>query len=83
MYRGPMSKMVQVRNVPDEVHAALRQRARAQGISLSELLLREMRSMASRPSQAEVFARAARRGGRLGFTEAVEAVHAGRRDDGR
>lgn len=67
--------------MPDDVHAALRERARTEGISLSELLLREMRSMASRPSQAEVLARAARRGGRLGFAEAVEAVHAGRRDD--
>lgn len=74
--------MVQVRNVPDDVHAALRQRAAQEGVSLSELVLRQMRSMASRPSQSEVFARAKRRGGSLSLPEALEAVHAGRHDAG-
>ena len=70
--------MVQVRRVPDEVHAALRKRAAAEGLSLAEFLLRELIAIAERPTKAEVLARAARRGGRLTFTEAVATVHAER-----
>ena len=81
MYCAVVTKMVQVRNVPDDVHEALRSRAAAEGTSLSELVLRQMRTMAARPSNAEIMARAARRGGRLSFEEAVESVHAGRRPD--
>lgn len=81
MYCAVVTKMVQVRNVPDDVHEALRSRAAAEGTSLSELVLRQMRTMAARPSNAEIMARAARRGGHLGFEEAVESVHAGRRPD--
>ena len=73
-----MSKLLQVRHVPDEVHAELRERAARSGLSLSEFVLRELRVIAARPSKADVLARAARRGGRLGFEDAVEAVRAGR-----
>ncbi|SDX66527.1 hypothetical protein SAMN05661080_00744 [Modestobacter sp. DSM 44400] len=68
--------------MPDDVHAALRARAAASGLSLSEFVLRELTTIAERPSKAEVLARAARRGGRLSFTEAVEAVHADRPEHG-
>jgi hypothetical protein len=67
--------------VPDDVHAALRARAAASGMSLSQFVLRELEGIAARPSKAEVLARAARRGGRLSFDEAVEAVAAGRRGE--
>ncbi|WP_091446357.1 FitA-like ribbon-helix-helix domain-containing protein [Geodermatophilus poikilotrophus] len=72
--------MLQVRHVPDELHAVLRQRAAENGLSLSEYVLRELQAVAARPSKAEVLARAARRGGRLSFDEAVAAVAAGRED---
>ena len=80
MYGGVVSKMLQVRHVPDELHAVLRQRAAENGLSLSEYVLRELQAVAARPSKAEVLARAARRGGRLSFDEAVAAVAAGRED---
>ncbi len=83
MYRRRMPKMLQVRHVPDDVHAALRARAAEAGVSLSEYVLRELRTLAERPSRAEVLARAARRGGRLSFEDAVEEVRAGREDAGR
>jgi plasmid stability protein len=76
-----MSKMLQVRDVPDDVHAALRARAVANGMSLSQFVLRELEAIAARPSKAEVLSRAAHRGGRLSFDEAVEAVAAGRRGE--
>lgn len=66
--------MLQVRHVPDELHEALRARAAASGLSLSEFVLRELQLIAARPTRAEVLGRAARRGGRLGFDDAVAAL---------
>lgn len=76
-----MAKLLQVRHVPDDLHAALRERAAASGLSLSAYVLRELQAVAARPDKAEVLARAARRRGRLSFAESVEAVQAGRRED--
>ena len=78
MYGGAVPKMLQVRHVPDELHAVLRERAAESGLSLSEYVLRELQAVAARPSKAQVLARAARRGGRLPFDAAVAAVDAGR-----
>lgn len=78
MYHGVMAKMLQVRHVPDELHAALRARAAESGLSLSEFVLRELQVIAARPSKASVLSRAAHRGGRLTFDEAVVSVAAER-----
>ncbi len=56
-----MSKMIQIRNVPDELHRKLRMRAAAEGVSLSDLLLAEARRLAERPSVEELRARLATR----------------------
>jgi antitoxin FitA len=45
-----MSKMIQIRNVPDELHRVLKSRAAKQGISLSDYLLAEIRQMAELPT---------------------------------
>ncbi|MGY1700877.1 FitA-like ribbon-helix-helix domain-containing protein [Geodermatophilus sp. SYSU D00766] len=73
--------MLQVRNVPDDLHAELRARAARSRLSLSEYVLRESQAVAARPSKTDVLARAARRGGRMSFDEAVAAVSAGRPDE--
>ncbi|MGZ4547356.1 MAG: FitA-like ribbon-helix-helix domain-containing protein [Blastococcus sp.] len=73
-----MSKTLQVRHVPDDVHAELRRRAADAGMSLSDYVLRELERVASRPPVAEVFARAASRRMQLSFAEVVEATHASR-----
>jgi antitoxin FitA len=52
-----MSKMIQIRNVPDEVHRALKMRAAKEGTSLSEFLLREITKVAERPTLEEFFQR--------------------------
>jgi plasmid stability protein len=57
-----MSKMIQIRNVPDEVHKALKIRATKEGMSLSDYLLREVTKVAGTLSVQEVVERAARRG---------------------
>ncbi|HEY7459033.1 MAG TPA: hypothetical protein VH765_09790 [Xanthobacteraceae bacterium] len=49
-----MSTMIQIRNVPDELHRRLKARAAMQGMSLSDYLLREIREVAERPSVDEL-----------------------------
>src|SRR5262249_49802893 len=49
-----MSKMIQVRNVPDTVHRTLKARAALAGMSLSDFLLAEIRHLAERPSLEEL-----------------------------
>jgi len=49
-----MSRMLQIRNVPDEVHRKLKVRAAREGVTLSELLAREARRLAEQPSLDEM-----------------------------
>ncbi|HZV75853.1 MAG TPA: hypothetical protein VFF79_19260 [Conexibacter sp.] len=53
--------MVQVRDVPDEVHRTLKSRAALEGRTLSELLREELSRLAARPSRREVLARISER----------------------
>jgi plasmid stability protein len=48
-----MTKMIQVRNVPDALHRSLKVRAKMAGMSLSDYLLSEFREIAERPTLAE------------------------------
>ena len=52
-----MSIMVQIRNVPSELHRRLKARAAIAGITLSDFLLHEIRRVAERPSVEELRAR--------------------------
>jgi hypothetical protein len=62
-----MPKAIQIRDVPDDVHAILRTRAAAAGMSMSEYLRAELITMTARPTIAEVITRAqARHGGASG-----------------
>jgi plasmid stability protein len=70
--------MLQVRNVPDDVHAELRRRAQAAGVSLSEYLLRELERIAARPPIEEVLARSAARRLDLSMADVVATVRAER-----
>ena len=56
-----MSKMIQVRNVPDAVHRTLKVRAAMAGMSLSNFLLSEIRQLAERPTIGELRERLHRR----------------------
>ena len=48
-----MTRMIQVRNVPEVLHRALKARAAMAGMSLSDYLLVELREIAGRPTLAE------------------------------
>lgn len=56
-----MSKMIQLRNVPDALHRTLKARAAMAGMSLSDYLLAEIREIAERPTLAELRERLHRR----------------------
>ena len=49
-----MSKMIQIRNVPDEMHRKLKSRAAREGVSLSDYLLNEISCIAEKPTLAEL-----------------------------
>jgi len=52
-----MTAMIQIRNVPDELHRRLKSRAALAGMSLSDYLLNEIRQVAERPTLDELRAR--------------------------
>jgi plasmid stability protein len=52
-----MPKMIQLRNVPDELHRKLKVRAALAGVSLSEYLIAEARRIAERPTIEEMLKR--------------------------
>jgi antitoxin FitA len=56
-----MSKMIQIRNVPDDVHQRLKLRAERSGMTLSDHLKREMFRIAETPTLEEMLERSASR----------------------
>ena len=52
-----MSVMIQIRNVPNELHRRLKVRAALAGMTLSDYLLHEIRLVAERPTADELRAR--------------------------
>jgi len=76
-----MGKMVQIRNVPEDVHRTLKVRAAREGVSLSAYLLRELERLARQPTFDELVERIRSAGPvRLSETsaQAVRAVRAER-----
>lgn len=76
-----MSKMIQIRNVPDAIHRTLKVRAASSGMTLSDYLLRELRGVADRPTIEELVARIQAHGparARLHSAAAVRAERSGR-----
>jgi plasmid stability protein len=56
-----MSKMVQIRNVPEALHRKLKARALNSGQTLSDYLLVELERLAARPTREEMLVRLHRR----------------------
>ncbi len=59
-------KTIQIRGVPDELHRSLKMRAAAEGTTLSDLALTELRRALERPSRSELLDRIATREVKLG-----------------
>ena len=49
--------MIQVRNVPDDLHRALKARAAREGRTLSDYILAELPRLADKPSPEQILAR--------------------------
>lgn len=48
-YRGDVATTLQIRNVPAELHAAIAEHARAQGLTISQYLLRRIAQIEGKP----------------------------------
>jgi plasmid stability protein len=70
-----MPKMIQVRNVPDDLHRILKERAARAGMSLSDYIKRDLERQAARPTLDELDARIRARGrSRVPTSEVVGAL---------
>lgn len=80
-----MTKMIQLRNVPEDLHRKLKARAAMMGMSLSDYLLGEIKRSAERPTIEELQARLQQRRPVSPHEPAVDALRAERegRDDRR
>ena len=68
-----MSKMIQIRNVPDDIHRVLKVRAATEGLSLSDYIKRDLEELAKQASIEEIGARARARGSSSISTEEILA----------
>lgn len=74
---------IQIREVPNDVHASLRDHAAAAGLSLSEFMLREATKIAKRPALSEVLRRSATKSWGVAPGSAVGIVRELRDEDER
>ena len=70
-------KMIQIRNVPDDLHRALKVRAAREGRTLSDLILSDLPRLADRPSPQDVLSRIQSRSS-VGGPPAAELIAAER-----
>ncbi|GIU95935.1 MAG: hypothetical protein KatS3mg012_2392 [Gaiellaceae bacterium] len=69
-----MPKTIQIRDVDDDVYAALQRRAAEAGLSVPDLLRREAARLASRPTVEEWLARTRRRPSTIERSEILAAL---------
>jgi plasmid stability protein len=69
-----VSKTIQIRDVDDDVYAALSVRAAEAGLSVPELLRREVTRLASRPTVAEWLERLGRRSSDISSEEVLSTL---------
>ena len=79
-----MSKMIQVRNVPDRLHRELKSRAKRRGQSLTSYIEEVLELEVSRPDPEDIFARIEARGPLVkGKVDVAALIRAERREAGR
>jgi hypothetical protein len=74
MIWSDMPKTVQIRDLDDEIYAALVRRAAEEGITVPELLRREAARLAARPSVAQWLSRTGRRPSEVSTAEVLETL---------
>lgn len=73
-----MPKNLQIKNVPDDVHAQIRQRAAEDGVTISDYLLRVAENATKRPTIEEMVRRLQERGPIEVSIEPVDIIRADR-----
>jgi antitoxin FitA len=73
-----MSRMIQIRNVPDPLHRKIKARAAQAGMTLSDYLLAEIAEIAAKPTRDEMRVRLNARTQVKLSTPAAEVVRAER-----
>jgi hypothetical protein len=63
-----MSKMIQIRNVPDDLHRELKMRAAAEGMTMSDYIKRELSGRSRKSTIAEIVERRRGRGAKSTVT---------------
>jgi plasmid stability protein len=74
-----MSVMIQLRNVPDDLHRKLKARAAEEGLSLSDYIINDVKRQAERPTHEELMRRLSKLR-RLRLTETTEQTIRAMRD---
>lgn len=69
-----MPKTIQIRDLDDDVYAALARRAAEVGLTVPDLLRREATRLASRPSMEEWLARTRRRPSGITREDVIDAL---------
>jgi len=72
--------MIQIRNVPEDVHRRLKARAAMEGVSLSDLALAELERSLQRPTRRELLDLVASREPAIDGPGSAELVGAARAD---
>lgn len=73
-----MSRMIQIRNVPDSVHRKVKARAAEAGMTLSDYLLAEVERIVALPTREEMLARLHARGRVTLRTPAADIIRSDR-----
>lgn len=71
--------MIQIRNVPDELHRSLKERAAREGTTLSDLILSDLPRLAHKPSPEQLLERIRGRAP-VGGAPAAELIRSERAD---
>jgi hypothetical protein len=75
------TRMIQIRHVPEDVHRRLTERAKREGMSLSDYLLREVTLLSKQLSWEELFEQIDREGPAVtGDIDTVELIRQGREE---
>ena len=69
-----MSTMIQIRNVPDDLHRRAKARAALEGVTLSEFAMRALRREVEQPTLEEVARRVRELGPVYGAPEAAKLI---------
>lgn len=76
-----MARMLQVRNLPDEVHEKLKARAAVERMSLSDFVARELTRLVEYRTMREIRAEAERRLPRVDRETILRALHEARDEE--